>query len=238
MDRAAMESRFEDPLTYLPRKPLQEFARGRVIYDQQQPSGSLYLVVSGRVKVATTAEDGCQTVVRIVASEGLFGESALLGKDARPEQAVAIETVNVMAWTAGEIEQQIEREPKLGIALAQYLVERCIELQDRIESMAFYKTPERVAIALLQLAGSLGQTMPDGMVRVPSLTHHVIAEYVGTSREIVTFQMNRLRRMGMLQYSRRFIDVNVPALEESLRSVGVTTALGSRSQERVRRAGG
>jgi len=238
MEKAATESRFEDPLTYLPRKPLQEFARGRVIYDQQQPSGNLYLVLSGRAKVATTSEDGCQTIVRIVPSEGLFGESAMLGKEARPEQAVALETVNLMAWTASEIEQQIEREPKLGIALAQCLVERCIELQDRIESMAFYKTPERVAIALMQLAGSLGQTMPDGMVRVPSLTHHVIAEFVGTSREIVTFQMNRLRRLGMLQYSRRSIDVNTAAVEESLRSNGVTTSLGMREPDRARRVGG
>jgi hypothetical protein len=33
---------------------------------------------------------------------------------------------------------------------------------------------------------------------VPSLTHCMLAEYVGTSREIVTFQMNRLRKLGLL----------------------------------------
>jgi CRP-like cAMP-binding protein len=225
MDTGATESRFEDPLTYLPRKPLLAVMRGRVIYDRLQPSANLYLVVSGHVTVATTAEDGHRTIVRIVGAEGLFGESALLGEQTYAEQAVAIETTSLMKWTTAEIEQQIEREPKLGIALAQTLVERSLELQDRIESMALHKTPERVAIALLQLAASLGEPLPDGMVRVPSPTHHVIAEYVGTSREIVTCQMNRLRKLGTVRYSRRFIDVNVRALEESLRSVGVTTGL-------------
>jgi CRP/FNR family transcriptional regulator, cyclic AMP receptor protein len=238
MDRSGSEGRVEDALNYLPRKPLLEFAKGRVIYDAQQPAANMYLVVSGRVKVSTTAEDGCQTIVRIVASEGLFGEGALLGQGARPEQALALETVNTMAWPALEVEAQIEREPKLGIALAQYLVARCIDLEDRIESMAFYKTPERVAIALLQLAASLGEESADGTTRVPSLTHHVIAEFVGTSREIVTFQMNRLRRLGLLRYSRRYIDVNVVAIQETLRERRIYTPLGQREPARVRQAGG
>jgi CRP-like cAMP-binding protein len=34
--------------------------------------------------------------------------------------------------------------------------------------------------------------MPDGAMQMPPLTHQMIAEYVGTSREIVTSEMNRL----------------------------------------------
>src|SRR5205085_7418533 len=133
--------------------------------------------------------------------------SALIGGQHRVEAATALDNVTVMSWTAHEIETQIEREPRLGLALSQYLVRQCIELQDRIESMAIYKTPERVMLALVQLADSLGTPMADGSTRVSALTHHTIAEFVGTSREIVTFQLNRLRRMGMLRYSRKHMDI-------------------------------
>jgi CRP-like cAMP-binding protein len=88
--------------------------------------------------------------------------------------------------------------------------------------MAVHKTPERVMLALVQLADDLGSPTADGSVRIASLTHHTIAEYVGTSREIVTFQMNRLRRMGLLRYSRKFIDINMMALQEVLREGGIT----------------
>src|SRR6266567_2642026 len=74
-----LEHTFEDPLTYLPRKPIQEFAKRRVIYDPQQPSCGLHLVMLGRVKITSTAEDGFVTVGRIICSEGLFGEAALIG---------------------------------------------------------------------------------------------------------------------------------------------------------------
>ena len=211
----------EDPLTYLPRKPVQEFAKRRIIYDAQQPSDHLFVVILGRVKLTNTGDGGEPLVARIVSAEGLFGEAALIGDSRRAETAVALDNVTLMSWSAYEIEAQIEREPRLGLALSQYLVRQCIELQDRIESMAVYKTPERVMLALVQLADSLGSPMADGATRVPALTHHTIAEYVGTSREIVTFQLNRLRRMGMLRYSRKHMDVYTGAMQNALRNQGV-----------------
>jgi CRP/FNR family transcriptional regulator, cyclic AMP receptor protein len=212
---------YEDPLTYLPRKPVQEFAKRRVIYDPQQPSDHLYVVILGRVKIANTSDDGGQMVARIVTAEGIFGESSLIGGGSRTECATALDNVTVMSWTSAEIETQIEKEPRLGLALSQHLVRQCLELQDRIESMAVYKTPERVMLALLQLADTLGTPMQDGATRIGALTHHTLAEYVGTSREIVTFQLNRLRRQGLLRYSRKHMDIYAMAIQSILRDQGV-----------------
>jgi CRP/FNR family transcriptional regulator, cyclic AMP receptor protein len=215
----------EDPLTYLPRKSVQEFAKGRVIYSPQQPTEKLHLVVLGRVKVSSKAEDGNEIISRIICPEGLFGESVLVG-GRESESAVALDGATLISWTREEIEQQVEREPRLGLALTQYLVRQCIALQDRIESMAVHKTPERVMMALSQLARTAGKPLPDGTTRLGSLTHRTLAEYVGTSREIVTFQMNRLRRLGLIRYTRRYIDIYTHAIEEMLRQQGVAVAPG------------
>ncbi len=213
--------RCDDPLTYLPRKPLQEFGKGRVIYDHQRPNNHLYVVISGRVKVVSTSDDGGQTVGRIVRSDGMFGESSLVGLVPGSESAVAVDNAAVMAWSRAEIELFVEREPRLGLALSQYLVKECMELQERIESMAVYKTPARVLLALAQLAEDLGTFEADGSIRIASLTHHTLSEFVGTSREIVTFQMNRLRRLGVLHYTRKHIDIYPQALSEALREEGI-----------------
>jgi len=207
---------------------VENYAKGRTIYDFQQPSDHLYAVVGGRVKITLTSNDGGEAIARMVRAEGLFGESCLTGSRPYNEAAVALDDVVLMAWTSTEIEQQVERNPQLGIALSQYLVAQCIELQDRMENVAVYKIPERVMLALTRLANDLGTPMADGAIRVPPLTHQAIAEYVGTSREIVTFHMNRLRRMGMLKYSRRNIDVFVQAIDEELRRQGVSMPRAAR----------
>src|SRR5215470_15023413 len=165
MGRVLGAGMYEDPLTHLPHKSVQEFARGQVIYSPANPASCLYLVILGRVKVSTAERDGNETVARIVCKEGLFGESSLIGTAARTETALALDNVTLMGWTRAEIEAQIERDPRLGVALSQYLVRECLELQDRMESMVVHRTPERVMLALLQLATNTGTTAPEGMTR-------------------------------------------------------------------------
>jgi CRP-like cAMP-binding protein len=214
----------EDPLTYLAHKPAEAIPKGGTVYSPGQPVERLYLVVTGRVKISTRAVDGKQVVTRIVPAEGLFGEACLMGAPSQRESATALDSVTLMSWTRAEIEQQIEREPRFGVALSQYVLRLGRELADRIETMAILKTPERVVAALLQLAVSLGQPRPDGLVRMPGLTHHTVSEYVGTSREIVTYQMTRLRGQGLIRYSRQFIDIDVKGLEAALdRGRGTTS---------------
>jgi CRP-like cAMP-binding protein len=54
-------------------------------------------------------------------------------------------------------------------------------------------------------------------MRFESLTHQTIADYVGTSREIVTSEMNRIRQLGLIHYNRHYIDVYPNAVAEALR---------------------
>src|SRR5256885_11035145 len=116
----------EDALVYLPRKGLVEYRRGQMIYDEDHSSAGLYLVVHGRVKVSIIVEDGSQTVTGIYCGDDFFGECALIGPGRHQERATALETTTLMSWTCEEIEEHIERQPRLGMALIQMLVERCL----------------------------------------------------------------------------------------------------------------
>jgi CRP/FNR family cyclic AMP-dependent transcriptional regulator len=208
----------EDALMFLPRKSVAEYRKGQIIYDEQQPSKGLHLVVQGRIKVSMPLDEGCQSIVDIFTTDDFFGESALLGVSTLQERAQALDNVILMSWTSSEIEDQVERQPRLGIALLQMLVKRTLDYEERMQSFALDKTPERVVRSLLRFADRLGTPAEDGSLKVPPLTHQVISEYVGTSREIVTFQMNHLRQKGYLRYSRKGIQVYSDALREHLQS--------------------
>jgi CRP/FNR family transcriptional regulator, cyclic AMP receptor protein len=214
--RPARPKELEDALSYLPRKGVVQYRRGEIIYDEDQPASEIYLVVQGRVKVTVPSAQG-QSVLGIFSTDQFFGERGLLELQRRGDRATALENASVMCWSTQEIEENVEREPRLGLALAQTLVDRCIDLEERMEGLALYKTPQRVAWSLLRFAERLGVRDDDGSLRMPPLTHQLISEYIGTSREIVTFQMNQLRRQGFVRYSRREVFVYKEALEERLR---------------------
>lgn len=69
----------EDPLAHLPCSTILEYKKGQVIYNQDQPSTSIHLVIDGKVKVCRLADDGRQVVVDIYQPDEFFGESAFLG---------------------------------------------------------------------------------------------------------------------------------------------------------------
>jgi CRP/FNR family transcriptional regulator, cyclic AMP receptor protein len=209
-------ARMEDALMYLPRKGVTEYSKNTIIFDESNPSRSLHLVVQGRVKFAAPLENGRQTVVDIFNTDDFFGESCLLSIARNLETATALDHVTLMSWEAAEIEDQVQKQPRLGLALMQMLVKRTLDYERRIQSFALDRTPERLICALLHFANRLGAQGEDGLVRIPPLTHQLISEYVGTSREIVTFQLSHLRQKGLLRYSRQGIDIYVDALRNRL----------------------
>jgi CRP/FNR family transcriptional regulator len=207
----------EDPLAHLPCSTILEYKKGQVIYDQDQPSSSIYLVIGGKVKVCRIAEDGRQVVVDIYQADEFFGESAFLGKVNRAELAMALEGTKLMTWTTAEIEEISMRRPKLAVALMQLLVQRSVDFAERIESFSVDNIARRLARTLIRFSERLGLRSDDGSIQMIPFTHELLSQYVGTSREIVTHYMNLFRRQGYLRYSRKGILLYRDAMKEWLR---------------------
>jgi len=210
-----------DALNYLPSTRILEFPSRSAIYEPTRASSRLYLVLAGRVKIFSTSDTGSQTLLRIVGAEEFFGEAALvpLDHDLR-ETAVAMDPVQAMCWTTEEVQERVDKEPRLALALCEYFGRNNALLRERITTIANYKTGPRVALALMQLARSNASSTPQGAMRITGLTHQAIADYVGTSREIVTSELNHLRRLGYVAYSRLYTDIFVSALSEWMRQQG------------------
>ena len=207
----------EDPLAHLPCSTIVEYRKGQTIYNQDQPSTSLYLVIDGKVKVVRLADDGHQVVIDIYQPDEFFGESAFLSLPHRSEQATVLEDAKLMAWGTQEIEDIIMKRPRLAVALLQIQVQRTLDMTQRIESFSADNIARRLARSLIRFSERLGTLESDGSVHMSAFTHELLSQYVGTSREIVTHYMNQFRRMGYLQYSRRGIVMYRDAMHQWLR---------------------
>jgi CRP/FNR family cyclic AMP-dependent transcriptional regulator len=144
-----------------------------------------------------------------------------------------------MAWLASDIESLATRQPRLAVALVQVLVQRNLGLTQRIVSFSIDDISKRVARTLLRLSERLGFRGNEGVIRMPPLTHELLSQYVGTSREVITLHMNRFRKLGYLRYSRRGMVVHRDALQEwlarnsSLSSDGLEAAEAGRENSPV-----
>jgi CRP/FNR family transcriptional regulator, cyclic AMP receptor protein len=213
-----VNSFLDDPLAHLPRSRILEYESGQLIYSLDQPAKGLYLVIEGRVTVCRSEDNGRPVVVDIYQADEFFGESTLLRFPQSQEQAVALEHTKVMIWSTTQIENIIIVRPQLAVALLQVLALRLMDFKSRLHSFASDPTPRRLARTLIRFSERLGQTNEDGSVQMIPFTHKLLAQYVGTTREVITLFMNRFRREGYLDYSRKGnIVIRRDALTEWLR---------------------
>jgi CRP-like cAMP-binding protein len=122
-----------------------------------------------------------------------------------------------MTWPARQITDLILKQPGLGWALMQTLVQRTMGRAERIESFARDNTACRLARTLLRFCERFGVLEGDGALRMASLTHMSLAECVGTSREVITSYMRQFQREGYIRYSRKYIVVYSNTFKEWLR---------------------
>jgi CRP-like cAMP-binding protein len=213
----APQRQLEDPLAHLPCSSIVEYRKGEIVYNQDQASTTIFLVIHGKVKVSRLAADGHQVVVDIYQPDEFFGESAFLNLPHRAEQASALEDSRLMGWAASEIEDIVMKRPRLAVALLQILTQRTIDFTHRIEGFSVDNIERRLARSLLRFSDRLGTLDADGSVRMSPFTHELLSQYVGTSREIVTHYMNQFRKRGYLRYSRKGITLHRESLRAWLR---------------------
>ena len=213
----APQKPLEDPLAYLPRSIVLEYRKGEIIYADDQPCNNLYLVISGTVKITRISDHGSQVLLDLYRPDEFFGEAAFVSLSHMSEQAVAHQKTTLMAWRAGDIEEMIMKRPQLAMALLQAFGQRALGLAERIESLSVDSIDQRLARTLLRFSDRLGTPQTDGSVVMEPLTHELLAQYIGTSRELVTCRMTNFRRQGYLQYSRKGITVYREALRAWIR---------------------
>lgn len=198
------ETRIEDVLAHLPMSRISEYGTGQVIYGPECPSSSIYLLVAGKVRISQLAAR-TEVLHDIIRPEEIFGESAFLDSRNASERAIAAEKCKVMSWEVADMEKLVTNRPRLAVALMQIFAHRSAQAAIRIESFATDNIEQRLARSLLRFSERLGTLEPGGTERMMPLTHVLLSQYVGTSREIITHYMNRFRDKGYIQYSRRGI---------------------------------
>jgi len=194
-----------------------EYRKGQTIYNQDQPSTSLYRVIDGKVKISRLADDGSPGMMDIYQRDEFFGESSLLSLPCCAEQASAMEATKVMTWTTTKIEEIVMIRPRLAIGLLQILAQRTMNFTERIETFSVDNIKRRLARSLIRFSERFGTAEEDGSVRMIPFTHELLGQYVGTAREIVTHYMSQFRSDGYLQYSRKGIVLQRQALRDWLR---------------------
>lgn len=169
------------------------YARGRLLIEEGDAGGALYIVLAGRLRVfAASAESGREITFGTYGPGEYVGEMSLDGgpRSASVETLEATECVLVARPT---LEAFIAERPAFAFELLAKVIRRARAATLSARQMALNDVYGRLR-ALLE---SLAQPQPDGTRRIAErLTHREIANRIGCSREMVSRLMKDLESGG------------------------------------------
>jgi len=176
------------------------FQEGTIIFSQGDPGDALYGVVSGRVRISASGQDGREMFLNIMEPGDTFGEIALL--DGAPRTATASATANSELFLIQRTPflALLQREPKVTFHLLQLLCERIRWTSGLAEDSALLSSPARLARRLLSLARLDGRTTPQGMQL--RLSQEEIARFLGLSRQMVNHYLQQWKGEGWIGIGR------------------------------------
>ncbi len=175
-----------------------DFIKDSIILTQDDLGDALFIIVSGKVKVALLGEEGKEITLSILKEGDFFGEMSLLDGEPRSASVIALEDSSLLIMRQDEFLNQIRRSPKIALKIMVEMSKRLRRADEKIGSLALLDVYGRVARVLLQLSKSEEEGTKKGMIIKKRPTHQEIANMVGISRETVSRVLSDFSKEGYI----------------------------------------
>ncbi|MCB1154486.1 cyclic nucleotide-binding domain-containing protein, partial [bacterium] len=93
----------------------------QVAYRPGDPADGLYIIRTGRIKIAKITEDGREIILNLLKTGDIFGEMAFLDDAPRDTFAEALDDTNVLVIKKPELLQLIKKRPAITYRLAKII---------------------------------------------------------------------------------------------------------------------
>lgn len=195
----------EDLRATVARSRVRRFRRGQVVFSMGDPSDTLIVVISGRIKVVVHSADGGELTLTILQAGDVCGELSVADAGPRSADAETLEDCQLLFVPRAVILDLCARLPSVAQALTASLAAMLRRLTEATSDLVFLDLPRRVAKVLLnQPRGD------DGVLR-PSISQEELAHQAGGTRQSVNAAMRGFERRGWIEMRDRSVTVKQAA---------------------------
>ncbi len=189
---------------------IRKCTKDSIILLENEGGDTLFIIISGKVKVTTFSESGKEVIFSILNEGDFFGDMSLMDGKPRSATVISIEDSELRLLRRNDFIKLVEEHPGISLKLLEELTTRLRKADERIESLAILDVTGRVAGILLQLADERGEKTDNGVVIKSRPTHQELANMVGTTRETVTRVLKQLENKKYINMSGKDLQIFDP----------------------------
>ena len=176
-----------------------------------------YVIVSGRMKVSQINPDtGREFAFLLLGPGDVFDVICLLDDQEHPVQIDILEDVQVLYIFMREVRFWIQNHADFNKTLLPYLGDQIRRLENLAADLATRDTATRLARLILH---HTSHSFPENGIHpvrlIHDLTHDLLAQMIGSTRQVVNQHLQSLRREGVLDDKSKHLAVKeLSALKE------------------------
>ncbi|MEP7137518.1 MAG: Crp/Fnr family transcriptional regulator [Chloroflexota bacterium] len=194
-------------------------ADGRIYFEGDE-ADHLYLMAMGKVKLVRNAASGREVLLDILHGGEYFGTLALLGGRVHTETAIAQTDCCILQISSAGFENILSAYPDVTRKVLEAVSQRLTEAQDVVKQLSVYTAEQRIAAALLRLAGKVGETHgQDVLIQLP-FSRQDLAAMTGATTETVSRTMSRFAEAGLIKSGRKWVTITSTKQLEELIKMG------------------
>ena len=160
------------------------FKRGETIVEQGEKSNTLYIILTGRVRVVTSDKRGREVILATLNPGDYIGEMSLIDNEPHSATVRCEVQSDVLILGRAEFARCLPENSSLSYAIMRGLVHRLRAADRQIESLALLDMSEMEA---------------EQRIIRNKVSRQDLAKVVGASREMVSRVMKDLESRGMVQ---------------------------------------
>lgn len=171
------------------------YAARRPLFHEGEPSDTMIVVRTGRVRLYLSSAEGDEFTVTMVRPGSLLGLAAAVLGMPRILSAEAVGAVEALVMPVTEMTHCMRTIPQFAINLTRLLATLAVENIQRSGPLALDSARMRLASILLAVAtaDATGQPTVDG------LTHDDLGKMVGATRTWVSLTLAEFERKGLIR---------------------------------------
>ena len=184
-----------------------DYTRGESVFTEGEQGDSLFIVLTGKVKVGRRAADGRENMLSVMGPSDMFGELSLFDPGPRTATATVLTDAKLASLAHAALRPWINDRPEIAEQLLRVLARRLRRTNDALADLIFTDVPGRVAKALLELAERFGTQEGEGVRVHHDLTQEELAQLVGASRETVNTALADFASRGWMRVDSRAVTI-------------------------------
>ncbi len=178
--------------------------KDELILGDHERTNDLFFILSGAIRINSVTAAGREVIFTDIQAGAMFGEFSAIDQLPRSAAAVALTDCRLARMSAPAFRATLISNSGIAVRFSELLIAKIRSMSERVFEVSALAVRERVRRELLRLAAH-GVASDRQIIIKPAPTHYEIASRIGSHREAVTREFNRLQDEKVIEVRRREI---------------------------------